>query len=75
MKELVMSIAQDYISWIAIGIGFGIGLIIILKEKSFGKAIGIFMGCVVFSFICWYPEIVLSKVYDFMSWAINKIKI
>ncbi|MSU87127.1 hypothetical protein EA438_05715 [Streptococcus dysgalactiae subsp. dysgalactiae] len=75
MKQLVISIAQDYFAWIAVGAGFGMGGFMLFKEKSTGKALGWFIGCLIFAFICFKPELVLTKVVDFMTWAVDKVKI
>ncbi|MGX9845622.1 TcpD family membrane protein [Streptococcus iniae] len=75
MKELVISFAQDYLSWIALGAGVGMGAVMLFKEKSIGKAMGWFFGCVAFAFICWKPELILTKVFDLLTWAVNKLKI
>ncbi|WP_410530948.1 hypothetical protein QN328_09080 [Streptococcus agalactiae] len=38
MKDLVISFAQDYLSWGAVGLGVGIGVFMLAKEKSTGKS-------------------------------------
>ncbi|AXJ14085.1 hypothetical protein [Streptococcus pluranimalium] len=75
MKDLVISFAQDYLSWGAVGLGVAMGVWMLAKEKSTGKAMSWFFGCLTFAFICAFPDLFLSKFFDLLKWGIDKIKI
>ncbi|MDG3142861.1 hypothetical protein MKL29_08590 [Streptococcus suis] len=75
MKDLVISFAQDYLSWGAVGLGVGMGVLMLAKEKSTGKAMTWFFGCLTFAFICAFPDLFLSKFFDLLKLAVDKIKI
>lgn len=75
MKELVIKIAQDYLTWIALGVALGGGAYVLFKDRSAGKAGSFAIGALLFAFVCYYPELVLTKVFDFMAMVLKFLKI
>lgn len=74
MKDLVVKIGQDYLAWGAIGIGLSVGAVILVKSKSIGKALTFGLGCAAFAFLCFYPELVMTKAFDFLKMLVNLLK-
>lgn len=74
MKDLVTKIGQDYLAWAAVAIGLSVGGYILFKDKSFGKAVSFGLGCFAFAFICFYPELVMTKAFDGLKMIVNLLK-
>lgn len=74
MKDLVTTFLKEQGVWVALAVGFGAGAYEFFKTKSFGKALFVLLGGFAFGFFCIYPEEVLTKMGEFLNWALSHIR-